>query len=132
MLTAVLDGDEPRQVIARTIAEGRGGVPGFGHRLYVAADPRAEVVMDLLEGLPDAAAAVDAADRITRVVAAHGAGFRNIDLALAVLAVGTGMPAEAGEVIFAVARTGGWITHALDEYQQPPLRLRPVGRYIGP
>ncbi len=80
MLTAVLDGDEPRQVIARTIAEGRGSVPGFGHRLYVAADPRAEVVMDLLEGLPDATAAVDAADRITRVVAAHGAGFRNIDL----------------------------------------------------
>ena len=43
-----------------------------------------------------------------------------------------GCPTTPGEVIFATARTVGWMVHALDEYAQPPLRLRPVGRYVGP
>jgi citrate synthase len=58
--------------------------------------------------------------------------FRNVDLALAALASATGMPEDGGEVIFGIARIGGWIAHAIDEYQQTPLRLRPVGRYVGP
>jgi citrate synthase len=39
------------------------------------------------------------------------------------------MADDAGEVIFATARTAGWIVHALAEYRERPLRLRPVGRY---
>ena len=38
----------------------------------------------------------------------------------------------AGETIFAVARSAGWIAHALEEYQEPPLRFRPRAHYIGP
>jgi citrate synthase len=56
----------------------------------------------------------------------------NVDLALAVLSVSAAMPAEAGETVFAVARTAGWIAHALEEYEEHPLRMRPVGRYDGP
>jgi citrate synthase len=41
------------------------------------------------------------------------------------------MPDDAGEVVFATGRTVGWIVHALDEYREQPLRLRPVGRYTG-
>ncbi|MEU1152480.1 citrate/2-methylcitrate synthase, partial [Streptomyces sp. NPDC005918] len=55
----------------------------------------------------------------------------NVDLALAVLTVSSGMPAEAGETIFAVARTAGWIAHALEEYGERPLRMRPSGQYVG-
>jgi citrate synthase len=39
------------------------------------------------------------------------------------------MPDDAGEVVFATARTIGWVLHALDEYSRPALRLRTVGRY---
>jgi citrate synthase len=85
-----------------------------------------------LAELPSAGPAIEAADQVTRVITDHGTGFRNVDLALATLVVATGMAEEAGEVIFAIARIGGWIAHAIDEYAQPPLRLRPVGRYIGP
>jgi citrate synthase len=41
------------------------------------------------------------------------------------------MDADAGETIFAVARTAGWIAHALEEYADEPSRFRPSGRYSG-
>jgi citrate synthase len=42
------------------------------------------------------------------------------------------MRPEAGEAVFALARTAGWIAHALEEYGERPLRLRPSGQYTGP
>jgi citrate synthase len=55
----------------------------------------------------------------------------NIDFALAVLTQVAGMPIGAGEAIFAVARTAGWLAHAREEYEhRTRLRLRAV--YIGP
>jgi citrate synthase len=132
MLAAVRDGVPARIAIARTIASGRTGVPGFRHRIYRAADPRAELIFDLLSGVPAAQPVLAAVDQVVEIVAAHGATFRNVDLALAALTLAAGMPADAGEAIFAVARIGGWIAHALDEYSREPLRLRPVGRYVGP
>ncbi|QDP95559.1 hypothetical protein FOE78_06235 [Microlunatus elymi] len=132
MLTAVVSGEPARTVVANRIATGRGGVPGFGHRIYIEADPRAELIMESLADLPGADSALAAAAAVTEVVGDHGGPFRNVDLALATLALAAEMSEEAGEVIFALARIGGWIAHAIDEYSQPPLRLRPVGRYIGP
>jgi citrate synthase len=54
-----------------------------------------------------------------------------VDFAIAALALLTGMPADAGEAIFAIARTAGWIAHALEEYGDRPSRFRPSGRYAG-
>ena len=55
----------------------------------------------------------------------------NVDFALATLASVAGMIPGAGEAIFAVARTAGWIAHALEEYAKnsPP---RPRTVYTGP
>ena len=55
----------------------------------------------------------------------------NIDFALAVLTGVAGMVPGAGAAIFAVARTAGWLAHALEEYaRDSPIRLR--GIYTGP
>jgi len=55
----------------------------------------------------------------------------NIDFALATLVSVAGMIPGAGEAIFAVARTAGWIAHAMEEYaKNAPLRPRTV--YTGP
>jgi len=43
-----------------------------------------------------------------------------------------GMPPEAGEVTFAIARTAGWLAHAIEEYEEQPLRFRARERYTGP
>ncbi|MFC6929668.1 citrate/2-methylcitrate synthase [Actinomadura yumaensis] len=55
----------------------------------------------------------------------------NVDAAPATLAAVAGMVPGAGEAVFAVARTAGWLAHALEEYERrSPLRPRAV--YTGP
>jgi citrate synthase len=55
----------------------------------------------------------------------------NVDFALAGLSYVAGLPPEAGEIVFAVARSAGWIAHAIEEYGEARLRFRPRAIYIG-
>ncbi|MFJ8212810.1 citrate synthase [Streptomyces sp. NPDC096033] len=129
MLAEVLERGGAAPVVAEYLRAGR-RVPGFGHRLYRGEDPRARALSGRLAELPPAAAALGAAREVAAVMARHGL-HPNVDLALAVLTLSSGMTAEAGETVFAVARTAGWIAHALEEYQERPLRMRPSGHYTG-
>ena len=38
---------------------------------------------------------------------------------------------RGSERTFAVARSAGWLAHALEEYRQPPLRFLPRSAYVG-
>jgi citrate synthase len=131
LLLDVLDHGDAAPVIADELRAGR-RIPGLGHRLYSGEDPRARVLFSLLEDIPKAAPALAAARDIVATTARHAPLHANVDLALAVLTASSGMPATAGETIFAVARTAGWIAHALEEYGERPLRMRPSGHYVGP
>jgi citrate synthase len=71
------------------------------------------------------------ADALVREVVGRGLPTPNIDFALAVLASVAGMVPGAAEAVFAVARTAGWIGHALEEYARHT-PLRPRARYTGP
>ncbi|MDX6349519.1 MAG: citrate synthase [Streptomyces sp.] len=130
-LAEVLERGGAAPVVADHLRTGR-TVPGLGHRLYPGDDPRAQMLFRLLDTLPRAAPALAAARDVVETAARHTPLHANVDLALAVLSVSSAMPAEAGETVFAVARTAGWIAHALEEYAEPPLRMRPVGHYDGP
>ncbi|MFI1678588.1 citrate synthase family protein [Streptomyces sp. NPDC020607] len=130
MLIDVLDRGSAAPVVADELRTGR-RVPGLGHRLYPGEDPRAQALFALLEVMPKAGPALAAARDVVATSARHTDLRANVDLALAVLTASTGMPAEAGETIFAVARTAGWIAHALEEYEERPLRMRPSGQYVG-
>jgi citrate synthase len=126
VLGECLEGD-PRLVVAQHLRAGR-ELPGFGHGLYPEGDPRAAMLLDLLAEDPAAAAVVGAVQRLTAA-----SGLRpNIDLALAALAHAAGMPRDAGEVVFSIARSVGWVAHALEEYDETPLRFRGQGHYRGP
>ncbi len=131
LLLEVLDHGDAAPVIADELRAGR-RIPGLGHRLYPAEDPRARALFALLEEIPHAAPALAAARDIVATTARHAPLHANVDLALAVLTVSSGMSSTAGETIFAVARTAGWIAHALEEYGERPLRMRPSGHYVGP
>lgn len=131
LLLDVLDEGDAAPVIAEELRAGR-RIPGLGHRLYPGEDPRARVLFGLLEEIPRAAPALAAARDIVATTARHTPLHANVDLALAVFTASAGMPATAGETIFAVARTAGWIAHALEEYGERPLRMRPSGHYVGP
>ncbi|WP_428951824.1 citrate synthase [Streptomyces sp. cg35] len=131
MLLEVLDRGSAGPVVADELRAGR-RVPGLGHRLYKGEDPRAQALFAVLEELPAARPALAAARDVVATTARHTDLHANVDLALAVLTASHGMAAEAGETIFAVARTTGWIAHALEEYGERPLRMRPTGHYVGP
>ena len=130
LLLEVLDVGDAAPVIAQELREGR-RIPGLGHRLYSGEDPRARALFTLLEELPEAAPSLAAARDIVATTARHAPLHANVDLALAVLTTSFGMEPSAGETIFAVARTAGWIAHALEEYGERPLRMRPRGHYVG-
>ncbi|WLW51719.1 citrate synthase [Streptomyces sp. YU58] len=131
LLLDVLDRGDAAPVIADELRAGR-RIPGLGHRLYPGEDPRARALFALLEEIPRAEPALLAARDIVATTARHAPLHANVDLALAVLTASSGMPATAGETVFAVARTAGWIAHALEEYGERPLRMRPSGHYVGP
>ncbi|MFD5037201.1 citrate/2-methylcitrate synthase [Streptomyces sp. NPDC058377] len=131
MLSEAVDRGGAAPVVADHLRAGR-RVPGLGHRLYQGEDPRASVLFALLDAVPQAAPAMAAARDVVATTARHTPLHANVDLALAVLSVTYGMPAEAGETVFAVSRTAGWIAHAMEEYTERPLRMRPSGQYTGP
>ncbi|MDJ0463039.1 citrate synthase [Streptomyces sp. H27-C3] len=131
MLAEVVQRGGAAPVVADHLRNGQ-RIPGLGHRIYTAEDPRAQALFALLDKIPRAAPALAAARDVVTTAARHTPLHANVDLALAVLSVSARMPAEAGETVFAVARTAGWIAHALEEYEERPLRMRPSGQYVGP
>ena len=101
---------------------------GFGHGVYKLGDPRAHA---LLEALHRAGAAEKLTREIPDRIAEATGEFVNIDYALAVLIHTLGMPPGNELVLFAMARTVGWIAHASEQLRHGGL-IRPRARYIGP
>ncbi|MFF2052213.1 citrate/2-methylcitrate synthase [Leifsonia sp. NPDC058194] len=133
LLARVVAGEDPARVVADAVVAGPGGpVPGFGQPLYPDGDPRAQALLDLLGAEADAAPVLTAVEAVSALLRDRAAAHPNVDLALGALTLAHGMRDDAGEVIFATARTIGFVVHALAEYGEAPLRLRPVGRYTGP
>src|SRR5215475_1756101 len=120
--------DVPR-VVAELLRRGE-KVPGFGHFVYRGGDPRAVLLLDLVRRAAPKSGQLAVADAVFAEVRQKSLPEPNIDFALATLVRVAGMVRGAGEAIFAVARTAGWIAHALEAYSGPgPLRPRAV--YIG-
>ena len=118
-------GDVPR-VVAELLRRGE-KIPGFGHFVYRGGDPRAIVLLDLVRRAAPKSGQLAVADAVLAEVRQKSLPEPNIDFALATLARVAGMVRGAGEAIFAVARTAGWIAHALEAYAGPgPLRPRAV------
>jgi citrate synthase len=106
------------------------GLPGFGHLVYRGPDPRATCLLDLLDPLLTrrARAAVEG----VRAAAARVTPWHpNVDFALGALGHVARMPPGRTEAVFVIARTAGWVAHALEEYGQEPLRFRTRAIYTG-
>jgi citrate synthase len=106
-------------------------VAGFGHVVYSARDPRAEALWPLLQAAWPDGSLIEATRDLIATVTAHGETFPNVDLMLATLVASGGMIEGSAEVIFAVARTAGWLAHAIEEYGHR-LRFRLRAAYVGP
>jgi citrate synthase len=61
----------------------------------------------------------------------RGGAVPNVDLALGSLTYLAEASPDAGEAVFAIGRTAGWIAHGIEEYSEAPLRFRARARYTG-
>ena len=130
MLAAAQDAAGVPRVVGDLLRRGE-RVPGFGHFVYRGGDPRAGLLLAMVRSAVPASPRLAVVDSVLAEMHRRALPEPNIDFALAVLASCAGMIRGAAEVIFAVARTAGWLAHALEEYTaRTPLRPRAV--YTGP
>ena len=108
--------------VAAHLRQGQ-ALPCFGHRLYAQGDARAPALLARFEVPPLFAALAEAGERLS--------GEKpNIDFALVALSTAFALPEDAPLQIFALARSVGWIAHALEQVERGTL-IRPRARYVG-
>jgi citrate synthase len=111
------------QAVRAYLAEGR-PLPSFGHRLYPDGDCRAAALMAQFELPRPFEELQEATERLV--------GEKpNIDFALAAMTAAYDLPRDAPMVVFALARSVGWIAHALEQLATGTL-IRPRAQYVGP
>jgi citrate synthase len=132
LLARVVEGVPADAALALAVRDGGRGVPGFGQPLYAGTDARTRALLPLIAELDGSGPVLAAVEAVSARVRARAGLHPNVDLALGALTLAAGLPHDAGVAVFALGRIVGWIAHALDEYEQRPLRLRPRGRYVGP
>ena len=126
LMAAASGPDDVPRVVAELLRRGE-RVPGFGHFVYRGGDPRAVVLLDLVRRAAPKSGPLAVADAVLAEVRQKSLPEPNIDFAIATLARVAGIVRGGAEAIFAVARTAGWIAHALEAYAGPgPLRPRAV------
>lgn len=101
-------------------------VVGFSHPLYPQGDPRGACLLERMSAWPQASAVLAIGER----VAARLGMPANADFALAAMTVVCGWPPAAGEILFALARSAGWIAHAAEQIANGSM-IRPRARYVG-
>lgn len=105
-------------------------IPGFGHSLYPAGDPRAVFILERLRAAAEGSTRLETAEELIRMQRKRGLPPPNAGFALAALTYVTGMVSGAGEAIFVISRAAGWIAHAIEEYSATP-PSRQISRYVG-
>ena len=100
--------------------------PGFGHPLYPLGDPRCAPLLALAAKSPNRRARTIAAI----VEAASNTAEPNVDVGLAAFMASLGATPPAATGLFAVARSAGWLAHAIEQ-RAAGFLLRPRARYTG-
>ena len=106
-------------------------IPGFGHPLYPAGDPRGRMLFALVRRRWPAAEAAAYADAVTRAGRDLLGEYPTVDHGLVILRRALGLPRGSALVMFAIGRTAGWIAHAIEQYAAEGL-IRPRAEYKGP
>jgi citrate synthase len=106
-------------------------LPGLGHSIYLAGDPRAAPMLRLARSIaprrPRVRTALALAAAGPDVAGAHPTS----DLALVALSEALGLPRGAPSVIVAVGRSAGWIAHIFEQ-READFLIRPRARTGAP
>ncbi|HVM63250.1 MAG TPA: citrate/2-methylcitrate synthase, partial [Acidimicrobiales bacterium] len=107
-------------------------IPGLGHAVYRERDPRADYLLPVFAALPLLPGRWAVVEAVLAIVEERLDVLVNVDFALGALVFAAGMRGDASEAVFGVSRTAGWLAHALEEYDERPLRFRARAAYTGP
>ena len=122
------------------VREGEGRLYGFGHWVYRSPDPRAGILREQLDVLYEqrgASPLLAIADELARQASqddffvSRGI-YPNVDLYSGLTYQAIGIPEQMFGVMFAIARSAGWIAQWLEMVLDPELEtVRPRQLYVG-
>lgn len=115
---------------------------GFGHRVYKNYDPRAALVRkmthEVLGELGISDPLLDVAMKLEEAALkddyfVERKLYPNVDFYSGIIYKALGIPVEMFTVMFAIARTAGWVAHWLEQQDDPENKIgRPRQIYTGP
>jgi citrate synthase len=126
--------------------EKRTPVPGFGHAVYRAPDPRATHLREMSRKLGElhhdtkwwqmTTAIENIVDELSNTKERLAAGkqgiYANVDCFSASCYYEMGLPMHLYTPLFAISRTSGWCAHMLEQYRPGQKIIRPRAEYSGP
>ncbi|HZH42791.1 MAG TPA: citrate synthase [Lysobacter sp.] len=114
---------------------------GFGHRVYKNFDPRAKIIRAMchkvLEELGINDPLLEVAMRLEEAALkdeyfVQRKLYPNVDFYSGIIYKALGIPVEMFTVMFAIARTAGWVSHWLEQQEDPENKIgRPRQIYTG-
>ena len=131
--------DRAEEVVTQMLAGGQ-KVPGIGHRVYRALDPRAVSLRQMSRQLAETtgdAKWFEISERVQeaadKALAAKGKTTlkANVDFFSASVYHVLGIPTEQFTPVFAISRVAGWTAHVLEQLENNRL-IRPRAIYTGP
>ncbi len=143
MLEDIGDAKHVDSAVARAKDKSSGfRLMGFGHRVYKNFDPRAKIIREMTHevlgelGVDDPLLEValkleEAALKDDYFV--ERKLYPNVDFYSGIIYKALKIPTEMFTVMFAIARTAGWVSHWLEQQEDPAARIgRPRQVYTGP
>ena len=123
--------------VIRTRLENKEKVPGFGHRVYKAYDPRAKYLKTFAETIAEETGNHDLYTMSSTIeqIMEEAVGSRgihpNVDFFSATSYFSMGLAIDLFTPVFALARNAGWAAHAFERIEDNRL-IRPRCNYTGP
>ena len=131
--------DKADAIVSQMLAEGK-KIPGIGHRVYRALDPRAVSLEEMSKQLAESSGDAkwyEISERVQesadKALAAKGKTTlkANVDFFSASVYHMLGIPTDLFTPVFAISRVAGWTAHILEQLGDNRL-IRPRAIYTGP